>query len=189
MTKQIGVLFCVLFLISACTFVPHEVNVTAKAPKTESGIGAGVIIELQVIDDRDSMVVGQRGAGMFGADITAGNVMNVLEGELSAAFRAKGFIIATLDSEADAEVEVRLRAFKFFVETGFFTGAENASAVVAIEAEKRSKDFDRSYRSSSEDRILFVPGEGAIDDKLNAALSDVLKQIMADRELLEFLAN
>ena len=189
MSKQILAMLFALVLVSACAFVPHEVDVTAKAPKTESTIGAGVTIELQVIDDRDSTVVGQRGAGMIGASITAGNVIHVIEDELAAAFEANGFKVAALDSEADAEVEVRLRALKFFIESGLFTGSENASAVVAIEAEKQGDDFDQTYRSSSENTIIFVSGEGAIDDKLNAALSDVLRQIMTEQELLKFLTD
>ena len=126
---------------------------------------------------------------MLGAAITAGNVLQVLENELATIFEANGFNVSSPGSEHDAEVEARLRALKFFIESGLFVGTENTSVVVAIEAEKLGSDFDRSYRSSSEHDTLFVPGENAIDSKLNAALSDVFRQIANDRDLLAFLAQ
>ena len=179
----------VVFLVSACTFTPHEVEISAKAPKTESAIGAGVTVALQVIDDRESTVVGQRGAGMLGADITVNDILSVLNTELTEGLEANGFKVTAPGSTADAELEVRLRAFKFFLESGFFTGAENTSVVVALEAEKKGTDFDQTYRSSREERTLFVPGGGSIDANLNAALTAILGQIVGDRDLLGFLAD
>ena len=179
----------VIMTVSACAYTPHDVEITAQAPKTKSTIGADVKVNLQVIDDRESQIVGQRGAGMIGADITAEDIMQVLAAELAVIFEANGFSVLVPGSNSDAEVEARLRAFKFFVETGFFTGAENASVVVAMEAEKNGKDFDRTYRSSSEHAVVFVPGETSINAKLNAALSEVLRQIANDQGFMNFLAQ
>lgn len=177
------------FTVAACAFTPHEVAVTGGATVEPSTIGAGRTIQLQVIDDRDSLVVGQRGVGMQGADITAGNVLETLERELIAGFEAKGFRVTTTDIDADADVEARLRAFKFFIESGFWVGAENTSVVVAIEAKRAGRDYDRTYRSSSEVAAMVVPAGTEIDAKLNAAFADVLGQIMADEALLGFLAG
>lgn len=189
MPKRLVAGLLVLTLASACDFTPHEVNITAEAPKTPSTIGAGITLHLQVIDDRDSTVVGQRGWGMQGANITAGRVMQVLENELANAFAAKGFRFAPSGSPVDAEIEVRLRAFKFFLETGFFSNAQHINVVVAVEAEKRGQDYDRTYRASSEDPGLFTPLGETLDAKLNSALSIVLGRIAGDTKLLVFLAR
>lgn len=189
MLKYFSAWLAVAVTVSACTYTPHDVEIKAQAPKAKSTIGAGVKVNLQVIDDRESQIVGQRGAGMIGADITAEDIMQVLAAELATMFEANGFSVWVPGSSSDAEVEARLRAFKFFVEAGFFTGAENASVVVAIEAEKNGRDFDRTYRSSSEHDVVFVPGGSSIDTRLNAALSDVLHRISSDRELMSFLAR
>ena len=175
--------------IAACAFTPHEVAVNASAPVEPSSIGAGRTIYLEVIDDRETEVVGQRGAGMQGADITASQVMPTLERELIAGFTAKGFSVSTTDRNADAEVEARLRASRFFLETGFFAGAKNTSVVVGIEADNGRDDYDRTYRSSSEDSTMVVPAGSDIDAHLNAAFTEVLRQIMADDALMEFLAT
>ena len=185
--RVIGVV--VVALVSACDFTPHEVNITARAPKTQSTIGAGVTIAMQVIDDRDSAVVGQRGAKMMGANITAGRVMQVLNDELTEAFAANGFRFAVPGSPVDAELEVRLRAFKFFFETGFFSGAAHANVVVAVEAQKQGRDMDRIYRSTNEDPGIFTLGGETLDAKFNAALTVVMGRIVGERELLAFLAR
>ena len=106
-------------MLSACAFTAHEVEITAKAPTGTSSVGAGIAVYLQVIDDRDSPVVGQRGAGMQGADITAPQLMPTLVRELTAGLEAKGFRVLSSDAGADVELEARMRAFKFFIETGF----------------------------------------------------------------------
>jgi len=176
-------------VLASCAFTPHEVSIVAHAPTDVSSVGEGVSFYLQVIDDRESLVVGQRGTQMVGADITAGQIIAVLERELMAGFEAKGFTVSISDTSGDVEVEARLRAFKFFIETGLWTGAENTSVVIAIEAKKLGKDYDRTYRSSSEESIMFIPGGDSIDAKLNATLSHVLSQIMSDEKLMAFLAK
>ncbi|MFQ5565649.1 MAG: YajG family lipoprotein [Paracoccaceae bacterium] len=175
--------------LSACAFTPHEVEITAQAPTDASSVGAGISLYLEVIDDRDSPVTGQRGAGMQGADITAPQIMAALERELTAGFEAKGFQVLSTDAGADVDVEARLRAFKFFIETGFFVGAENTSVVIGVEAKRLSDDYDRTYRASNEEAAMFVPAGSSIDEKLNAALSAVLAQIMSDEKLMAFLAR
>ena len=176
-------------LLTSCAFTPHDVAITAEVPYTSSSVGDGVTLALQVIDDRDDVVVGQRGAGMQGADITAKDIIPALERELKKGLEAKGFEALSAQSDADAGFKARLRAFKFFIEMGFWTGAENTSVVINIEAKKRGKTFERSYRVNTEERGIVVPEGTAIDQKLNAALSEVLAKIMRDAELMSFLTQ
>jgi uncharacterized lipoprotein YajG len=178
-----------LALLGACAYTPHQVAVTAAAPRVASKAGEGVTLALEVIDDRDSTVVGQRGIMMEGADITAPGVTEALERELKAGFEAQGFRVVRRGSPADADVEARLRAFKFFLETGILTGAENVDVVVAVEAKTGGTEFDRTYRASSETAAIVVPGGKAIDQKLNAGLASVLSQIMSDKQLIGFLSR
>lgn len=184
----LGFVLCGM-LLASCAFTPHDVTITATAPESPSSIGNGVTLALEVIDDREDIVVGQRAAGMQGADITAKDIIPTLERELKRGLEAKGFTVVSASDEADAEFEARLRAFKFFLETGFWTGAENASVAVHVEAEKGGRDLDRVYRYDNEERTMVVPAGSRIDEVLNGALSDVLAKIMADAELMSFLAQ
>ena len=176
-------------LLTSCTFTPHDVAITAVVPSTPSSVGKGVTLALQVIDDRDDVVVGQRGAGMIGADITAKDIIPALEREFKKGLETKSFTVVSARSNTDVNLKTKLRAFKFFIETGFWTGAENTSVVINVEADKRGEDFERSYRFNAEERGIVVPRGSTIDQKLNAALSEILAKIMRDAELMNFLAQ
>ncbi len=180
-------LACVLcgILLASCAYVPHEVAITAEAPSTPDSVGNGVTVALHVIDDRDDVVVGRRG----GVDITANNIVSGLEKELKRGLEAKGFTVVSAGSDADAEFEARLRAFEFFVVPGFLSVAVNTTVAINVEAKTRGMDFDRSYRLSADERRRRVLGDSAVDQMLNAALSEILAQIMRDADLLDFLGN
>ena len=189
MAKRLVAVLGVLVLASACAFVPHEVDIEAHAPRAGSTIGEGVAIDLQVIDDRETTDIGKRAFGELAGDNIADNVMQVLEREVVAIFDSHSFDVVPPGSDYDTDVEVRLRSFRFILESGFWTGEENTSIVVAVEAEKGDRDFDRTYRSISKESIMFAPGESAIDDALSVALSDVLRQLASDRDLMNFMAR
>ena len=104
-------------------------------------------------------------------------------------FEAKGFGIVDNKTAANARVEARLRAFKFFIESGFWTGAENTDVVIAVEARNGADDYKKVYRMSGEESALVVPGGEDIDQKLNAGLTQVLGQIMRDEQLMQFLVR
>lgn len=178
-----------LALLGACAYTPHEVAITAASPKATSNADEGLTLALEVIDDRDSTVVGQRMTMMEGADIAAPGVIAALERELEAGFEAQGFRVVKRGSPADADLEARLRAFKFFIEPGILTGAENVDVVVALEAKTGNAEFDRTYRASSETTAIVIPGGKAIDEKLNAGLISVLAQIMTDKDLIGLLSR
>ena len=173
-------------LLTSCAAKPHDVAITAEAPSTPDSVGNGITVALHVIDDRDDVVVGRTRGWL---DITAKDIISALEKELKRGLEAKGFTVVSAGSDADAEFEARLRAFEFFVEPGFLSVAANTTVVINVEAKARGTDFDRRYRLSADERRRRVPGDSAVDEMLNAALSEILAQIMRDADLLDFLGN
>ncbi len=178
-------------LLTSCAFTPHDVAITAEVPYTSSSVGDGVTLALQVIDDRDYVVVGKRAPVIDAADITAKNIIPALERELKKGLEAKGFEVLSAQSDADAEFKARLRHFKYFIWQGRYIGAtENTWVVINIEAKKRGKAFDRRYRiHMKEPSFFFVSAGTVIDQKLNAVISEVLAKIMRDAELMGFLTQ
>ena len=172
-------------LLTSCAAKSRDVAITAEAPNTPNSVGNGITVALDVIDDRDDVVVGRRG----GVDITANDIVSALEKELKRGLEANGFTVVSAGSDADAEFEARLRAFEFFVEPGFLSVAVNTTVAINVEAKTRGTDFDRRYLLSADERRRRVPGDSAVDQMLNAALSEILAQIMRDADLLDFLGN
>jgi|GEM_PF-2239199 len=176
--------------LAGCAFQQHEVAITAAAPVIQSRAGEGVKVALRVFDDRDTKTVGQRGAGMVGADIKATMLMNHLQTEVTKGLVAQGFtVLPSGSTEADASLLVSLRSFKFFIEMGFWTGANNVAISIKADANRAGKSDLNAYQFDSEERSMVVPTGAGIDEALNAGLSDVLKQMFADQAMVNFLAG
>lgn len=186
--KNVVVVALISIFLSSCAFQAHTVRLQPTVPVEYSSEGRNVIVELQVFDEREDTVVGQRGAGTMGADITVADLVPTVERELKKGLEARGFTVANPGQKAGAELEAKIRAFKFYVETGFWTGAENTSVVISVEAKKHGFDYDRTYRTGSEERIIVISEGATIDQKLNAALDEVLTSIIRDENLMKFLA-
>lgn len=176
-------------LLSACAYTPHNVAVSATAPTISSGIGTNVTTRLVVLDDRDDLTVGQRAVAGMGADISATSLIETFTREVRLGLQAQGFTVVDEDATAPSEIEVRLRAFKYYVEEGFWSGGENISTVVAVEANRDEAKYRNVYRSSDEKRIQAISSGDRIDRLMNAALSEVLSQIMRDKKLMNTLAG
>ncbi len=176
--------------LGACAFTPHEVSLNASVPIIKSNVGGDSTIALRVYDDRDSKTVGQRGVAMMGADITASDVISYIDTTVEQWLGSKNFnVVDYSENDVDSKLTVSLRAFKFFIESGFFTGANNVSVVLKVEGKNGSDNYIKSYNFDSETRILFVPDGLGIDSALNVALTDVMTQMMFDEQLIDFLAG
>ena len=190
MTMSRALVFCLLFFaLGACAFTPHQVTLAPKTSFSSDSSGSGTSIYLEIIDDRDDTTVGHRGAGTMGSKITAPNLMNTLRTNLRDGFLKKGYQIVDAESAANANVTIKLRAFKYYVETGFFSGGENINAVLVLEALKAGGDYRNTYRYKDEERILIVQTGDSLDESLNAALATIMTQLMSDSKLHAFLTN
>lgn len=176
-------------LVSGCTWTPHDVQVTTTAPTPVSTVGNGTHLYFQFVDDRDDVTVGHRGVATVGAKITAADVPQVVESHLRTMLQNKGYTLLNAPAASDAGVTYRLRAFKFEIEQGFFTGGQNADVALAVDpsravdASRGAQTYKTVYRSNSEERILAVPGGDAIDEQLDSALTDVLTKAANDTAL------
>jgi uncharacterized lipoprotein len=193
MIKSTKLFICsvLLLVVGGCAFTPHEVQMNAVAPRLTSDVGDGITVGLRFVDDRESSTVGQRGAGMQGADVSASSLMSHVERQSRQILTDKGFTITGYNNNEDSDVKltISVRAFRFFIETGFWTGANNVDVIIKSEARKGMADYENTYRFNNEERMLVVPDGDGIDQMLNAALSDVLTQMAADTALYNFLAE
>jgi uncharacterized lipoprotein YajG len=190
MFKKITLLFAIAILVSACAYTPHDVQIDAQAPIINSTAGEGTKLGLRIFDDRPSTTVGQRGAMNMGADITANQLMDRFEDQVNESYEAQGFeIVEYNDPSADARLEASMRNFDFFIESGFWTGANNVDIVIKADAENGRKTYAETYRFQSEERMLVVPDAEKISASLNAGLTDVLTKMTTDSQLKEVLTS
>jgi uncharacterized lipoprotein YajG len=70
---------------------------------------------------------------------------------------------------------------------GFWTGAENKTAIIRADANRNGKTFAETYRFDDEDRDVFVPGGKELNRELNEALAAVMSDALNDRTMDAFL--
>ena len=177
-------------MLGGCAWTPHQLELSATSPqKTELKTGKGVKIKVDVVDDRDQHVVGQRGVGAVGSDISSPQLLNYFRRQVVQGFRSHGFLLISDEETAEARVVVYLRSFKWLTEQGFFTGGHNVFVSIKAEAKnaKTNKEIVKTYQFDQEKRSFFVASGGEINERMNAGLSDVLKQLFSDVQFVRFL--
>ncbi len=182
-------LFTLLLLVGACAFTPHDVHLNPGIQNYASDVGHGTRVYFRFIDDRDDVTVGHRGVGGNGAKISATELPILIDAQLRDAMTKKNFLLVAAEPEGAASVTYRLRAFKFDIERGFFSGGQNTAATLAVEARRSDRSYAQVYRYNAEQRIQVVPGGDDINNLMNAALTQVLQQATTDVALDGFLTG
>ncbi|HEY4275761.1 MAG TPA: YajG family lipoprotein [Rhizomicrobium sp.] len=176
-------------LLGGCAWTPHDVKIAPLTPPQASTIGEGTKVFFRFSDERDDATVGHRSVATVGAKISAPTLDAEIERNLRLGLTTKGYSIVSDQGAADATAVYRLRSFKFEIETGFWSGAQNAATVIAVDGMRAGRTYTNVYRSSSEERIMAVPGGDAIDQQMNAAISSTMNQAWSDGNLDLFLTG
>ena len=177
-------------LITGCAYTSHDVNVVFDQPAVlPFGSAEGSTIRLRVVDERDELDLGRRGAGISVARVEASELIPKFIRAVEDGFRAKGYSLIGNSAQADAELIVALRSLKFLESTGFVTIGAEVDATILVEAERGSGDFRNQYRSSDEDRQLAISFGAGIDEQINLVINEVLAQLLRDRQLDNFLTG
>ena len=127
---KINFLIPFVFFLSSCAYIPHQTDLSVSVSLPSSSIGSGTNLYLKFIDDRESTVVGSRGAGL-GAKITAEDIMTIFEDGIKEGFKNKGYQLVTQD-EANSELKIKLRSFKYQIVAGFWSGREDINVVINV---------------------------------------------------------
>lgn len=148
-----------------------------------SDLGRGTKVYFRFVDERDDVVIGHRGVGGNGAAINTTDLPKVMETSLRDALSRRGYQLVDAEQASDASVTYRLRSMKFDISQGFFTGGEDVTAAMAVEAKRGNRTYDQVYRYNDEQRDVVVPTGNAIDDHVNTALTSILQQAYGDNNL------
>jgi len=181
-----------LFLVTGCAYTPMTVNLAPDTIVSSSDIGNGQTIYLTVQDERAEDTVGNRGAAMMkGAKITLEQDLSaVVQSALTEMLSTKGFLVRYESSTGlHPLLRVDIRGLSYETSTGFWTGGVQVTAALKATVKGESETYENFYRYDNEDRVVVVPGADANNERINAALNDVLHQMMRDRKLLEVLAQ
>jgi len=82
-----------------------------------------------------------------------------------------------------------IRAFEYSTSTGFWTGGVHINGAFKVRATRGGRTFKKIYRITKEERGVFVPDAETNEKWINAALGELLSQVVNDSELIQFLVG
>jgi uncharacterized lipoprotein YajG len=175
---------------ASCAVTPQETTIAPEIQVAQSDIGTGVSIALRVVDERADTSLGHRGAAYKGAEIkTEQDVRAVIEESIAEGLVRKGFEVIAWSPEAARALRVDIRLLEYSTSMGFWTAGIHTKAALKVSAAREGSEYENFYRAENEKRKVFVPFAGENEDLINAIAVDVLEQLFADRDLLEFLTH
>lgn len=186
MKRLISIILMIGF--SGCAYVPQQASVQVDTDMViESSIGNGKTVFVDFRDERPSKSIGTRGILGSGKITTEGDLAVVMHGAIENILEKQNFV--PVKDNADANLEVQLRAFEYDTRMGFWTGGIYLTALIKVIATTDNGEYDNIYRYEDENRIVFIPFASENEKWLNEMANGLVEQIFKDRALLNHLAE
>ncbi|MDE0513802.1 MAG: YajG family lipoprotein [Gammaproteobacteria bacterium] len=186
MKRLIPIILMIVF--SGCAYVPQQASVQVDTDMViESSIGGGKTVFVDFRDERPSKSIGSRGLLGSGEITTEGDLAAEMHNAIENILEKQDFVPVT--DNADANLEVQLRAFEYDTSMGFWTGGIHLTALIKVIATTDNGEYDNIYRYEDENRIVFVPFASENEKWLNEMANGLVEQIFKDRALLNHLAE
>jgi hypothetical protein len=182
----------VLLTASSCAWTAQKAQLKPQVSVQSANLGDGTGVYVHTVDERDSDVLGNRGAGTVGAQISASSadVVSVVDQSLTSGLRNLGFAALPQATTGAPELRVEVRALHYKVSQGLWAGALDVDAALkAICIHGSERGHEQLHRGHYEDSIQVVQGASNNDEYINKALSTAIDEVLHDRPLMDCLAS
>lgn len=182
--------FMLLAVMVACALSPQRVAIRPQIdPSGANAIGNEAAVSLQIVDNRPSRIIGTRG-GIYASTSEISTVEDIrtpIRTELASALRTLGYKVVEDGQAADAELKILIDAIEYTNKGGTVTKSIETVATVRAVCKVGNREYTGRYRGMRTEKVLTVPDAEENEAMVNAALSQVLKRMLADQQLLEFM--
>jgi uncharacterized lipoprotein YajG len=180
----------IVLLGAGCAYSPQQIKLAPAALIAPSDRGQGIVVAVEVTDERPSKKIGQRSdAYGMGAEITShDDIAAVVAAEIKRGLIAKGYRVAKPGDKGAASLQVEIRLLEYGTSTGFFTGGIHLRSALKAEANHGGHVYEKLYRSEREERVAIVPTAETNAQWINRSLAEAIQQLFADAALLDFLS-
>ncbi len=181
----------VLFVLSGCAFIEQQATLRPQLTVAEGDVGRGTSIAVRIVDERPDRTLGHRGTayGKGAKIMTTQDVARVVHDQITDGLKRKRFVPIDYEPGTARALKVEIRLLEYSTSAGFFSGGIHTKATLKAVATNGGKEYENFYRVDNEERIVIVPTAERNEELLNAALSEVLRQLFQDQQLLAFLAR
>ncbi|MBF0205153.1 MAG: hypothetical protein HQK67_12825 [Desulfamplus sp.] len=183
-------IFC--FGVIACADKPQNVKLMPDVPVIESNQGKGKMITVKVEDKRPNSVIGYRGSTDIanGGEITLSQSLEKLVlYESIKGLMKKGFNPLVCKADENPTLKIEIDLFKYYTSTSFWTGGVHTKATIKAMAVANRRHYENVYTVSNEKRNVVVSTTAQNEQLINEMLNDVLKKLLDDNQLIDFLGR
>lgn len=176
-------------VLGACSFKPMSVYVQPKLVVPRAPLTVVQPIWLDVLDQRIAPELGSRSISGKTAAITAQNdLVASLRKAFVESYALQGFSFAPEKSEGIPELQLVLLKTDYVSSSKALKGTTTVlNTELRVKASNAAKSYEKSYRSSAENKTTFTPMQDAIEEMVNNALTDVLQRAANDKAVQALL--
>jgi len=181
----------VISLSSGCTFQSQAVKITPDVKSTSIVSGEGKSIQMVILDERPSKVIGQRGVGSVGADMTVeGDLQNIVSKAITTGLEQRRFATQSQENHDLSRLRIEIRNLQSKNIMGFWAGTlRDEFSLKAICKSVKGLEYEQMYNGLFETSIQVVPTGDANNRYISAAVSDAVNKLINDDLLLRCLAD
>ena len=181
-----------LFLSGCSVYTPLSVQLEPDSINKIEPSNDATIINLTVVDERDSTSIGLRGGMNMGGEITyQGNLSEHIKSAIQARLHAENFNTKATEKTGVAKLLVEIRSLHYKILTGVWSGtAHSENALKAICTSTTGSSYSKMYRGEHDKKGLqIVPGEREIPQLITESVTDSIEHLSSDQSLLDCLKN
>jgi len=188
---RLAMLLAVVSMGSGCAFQSQAVKITPEVKSISNVSGSGKNVQLVVLDERPSKVIGQRGVGSAGADMTVdGDLQSIVAAAISSGLEQHRFSTQSQDSHDLSRLRVEIRNLESKNIMGFWAGTlRDEFSLKGICKSAKGGDYEQMYNGIFETSIQVVPTGEANNKYISAAVSDAVNKLVNDDQLLRCLVE
>jgi uncharacterized lipoprotein len=188
-TAYLGVL---LFLpgLSGCALSPQIIEVNPDIQLTDTpAVTRPLTLGLNVIDSRNSPVLGQRG-GVYKdtSDIsTSENMTRNLHRQITVTLKGLGYNVANKGEPSDADLAVSVTDMKYIAHSEKLLNKIEIRAGIKVSCRKNGKEFTGDYSATRKKDYVKLPSIEENEKIVNEAMAIILQSMLQDQDLISFL--
>lgn len=178
--------FLCLLSLGGCALSPQTISINPDID-VQGNVGQSQTIQVDVVDKRNSPVLGQRGGVYEDTSniMTSDNMTTTLRKSLVRALQKQGYSVVERDADTALRVEVNSMTYNAYKEKLLYK-IEIGMAVRSI-VNKNSKEFTGDYKTSRKKDYVKLPGVEENEKLVNETLAGVLKSMLSDEDLIKFI--
>ena len=181
-------LACLVLLLpglAGCALSPQvvDINPVVTATDTVPAAAGGAALSLQVVDTRESGVIGQRG-GVYSKTATISTTEDVtgpIRRTLAAALTAAGYRVVEDDSAPVLRIEIA--GLGYTIREDKLTRTITTVARLKAAYAKGNRTYENTYTVTRNKEVLTAPGAIKNAELINATLTAAFQRLLGDGQL------